>query len=534
MKISTRLMLTGLFSVVVVAIITIVLLTSTQKLKRELDKEAATVEFIKAITVVRFLALEYMMRHEERPLAQWLLSHASLSTLLANTTAFRGTKEQAVIDGFVSAHDSIGNLFLQLVANQSERVANKENTAVLEELDTRLTGQIITKVQSMISEALILSERNRVGVREAQWLTIVAVLLFGGLSVLVVGATMFVTIRRITRPLNELHDGIAVVGAGNLDFRFDMSARDEIGDLARAFDAMTEKLKGTTVSRDQLAEVNEVLKGTTVSRDELAKVNEALKVELDLRQRAEDELKQNEERLHSVNSALEMSNIELQRFAHVASHDLQTPLRSIAGFAQLLQSEYAGRLDARADEWMRRTVHATKVLQTSIQDLLAYSRLHAQEHALEEVSFRDIFDDAILLLDAAIKDSGAQVTCSELPTLLCDHAQLVQLMQNLIGNALKYCTESPRIHVSARADGDSWLFSVRDNGIGIDSKHYERIFEIFKRLHNAQQYPGSGIGLAICRRIIDRHGGKIWVESQPGLGSIFYFTISERKVDPDE
>ena len=511
MKISTRLKLAALVSAGLVAAIGAALLSTTQQLKKELNKNEAAVEFLRAVTAVRYLTLEYVLRHEERSQVQWHIRHASLSTLLASSTAFNGTEEQEIIDGFSHSHVRIGALFDQLTANQRERNLDKKNDPLLEELEARLTGQILNKVQAMISDVSILTERSRIGVQKAQQRTILAVAMFCAMA-LVIAIIMYQALRRVMRPLSELHDGIAIVGEGNLDFRLDATSQDEIGDLARAFDGMTEQLKGTTVSRD-----------------ELANVNEALKVELVRRQLAEGELMQSEEELQRTNQALVQSNLELQRFAYVASHDLQTPLRSIAGFVQLIQSEYAGRLDDRADDWMRRTVYATKVLQTSIRDLLAYSQVGSEERPFEQVPFREILDDVLLLLDAAIQDSKAQVTYAELPTLLCDRSQLVQLMQNLIGNALKYCIEAPRIHLSAENNGAEWVISARDNGIGIEPRHFERIFEIFKRLHNEQKYAGSGIGLAVCRRVVHRHGGRIWVESEPGQGSIFYFTIPERK-----
>jgi light-regulated signal transduction histidine kinase (bacteriophytochrome) len=167
-------------------------------------------------------------------------------------------------------------------------------------------------------------------------------------------------------------------------------------------------------------------------------------------------------------------------------------------------------------------------MQTLIRDLLAYSRVDARSRPFAAVSVHEVFNDAVAALDSSITDAGGQITCGELPVVTGDRSQLVQLMQNLIGNGLKYHGEkSPQVHVSAERKGEEWVFSVRDNGIGIEPKYYERIFEIFKRLHDQNEYPGTGIGLAVCRRVANRHGGRIWVESEPGCGSVFYFTILE-------
>jgi PAS domain S-box-containing protein len=239
--------------------------------------------------------------------------------------------------------------------------------------------------------------------------------------------------------------------------------------------------------------------------------------------------KESEEELAVANQVLEESNLELKQFAYIASHDLQTPLRSIAGFIQLLQQEYEGKLDEQARDWIRRTVGAVERMQTLIRDLLSYSCVEARSGPFTQIPFLEIVNDALILLESSIHDSGGQVVCDELPIVMGDHSQLVQLMQNLIGNGLAYRGDQPpQIHISAKRSAKDWIFSVSDNGIGIDPKHYEQIFEIFKRLHNQKDKPGTGIGLAVCRRVVNRHGGKIWVESEPGHGSTFHFTIPER------
>jgi len=238
--------------------------------------------------------------------------------------------------------------------------------------------------------------------------------------------------------------------------------------------------------------------------------------------------KKSEQELAVANRVLEESNLELKQFAYIASHDLQTPLRSITGFVQLLQQEYEGKLDEQAQEWILRTVGAVARMQTLIRDLLSYSRVDARSGPFTQIPFLDIVNDALILLESSIHDSGGQVACDKLPIVMGDRSQLVQLMQNLIGNGLTYRSDKPpHIHISAKRNGKDWIFSVRDNGIGIDPKHYERIFEIFKRLHNQKDRPGTGIGLAVCRRVVNRHGGKIWVESKLGHGSTFQFTIPE-------
>jgi light-regulated signal transduction histidine kinase (bacteriophytochrome) len=198
----------------------------------------------------------------------------------------------------------------------------------------------------------------------------------------------------------------------------------------------------------------------------------------------------------------------------------------VASFTQLLAKRYSGRLDETADRYIHYAVDGAKRMQQLISDLLAYSRVNSRELDLRETDCAAVVQTTLQNLSAAIDESGAVVELDPLPVLMADAAQLGQLFQNLIGNAIKFRGQAPlRIHIAATDSGPNWLFSVRDNGIGIDPRHSDRIFQIFQRLHTRAEYPGTGIGLAVCQKVAERHGGKIWVESEPGLGSTFCFTI---------
>ncbi len=234
----------------------------------------------------------------------------------------------------------------------------------------------------------------------------------------------------------------------------------------------------------------------------------------------------NAEQLQQSNRELERSNSELQQFAYVASHDLQEPLRMVRSYTSLLARRYQGKLDANADEYIGYAVDGARRMQELINDLLSYSRVETQGKEFTATDCEAVFAQTLANLELAIQESGAKVCHEPLPTVSADEVQLGQLFQNLIGNGIKYRREGPlEIHVACKPEGSHWLFSVRDNGIGIEPQYHERIFTIFQRLHAKEQYPGSGIGLAICKKIVERHGGKIWVESDLGEGATFYFTL---------
>jgi PAS domain S-box-containing protein len=230
--------------------------------------------------------------------------------------------------------------------------------------------------------------------------------------------------------------------------------------------------------------------------------------------------------LKQAAARLEQRNRELRQFVSAVSHDLGEPLRAISGFIRLLHDGCGERLSNEAREWIQFVVDGVERMQTLIDDLLQYSRLERQEISVKLVDCNRVFGQAIANLHAAIGESSAEVTSDPLPTISGNASQLVQLVQNLVGNAIKYRRdEPPKVHVAVEQTDFGWHFSVRDNGIGIDPEQHEKIFDIFYRLHSRDRFPGSGVGLAICKVIVERHGGQIWVESQSGQGSVFQFTI---------
>jgi len=270
-------------------------------------------------------------------------------------------------------------------------------------------------------------------------------------------------------------------------------------------------------------------------------VYHAIQQETTERRQAEASLKQlNEElearvqertaALNEANASLVHSNRELEQFAYVASHDLQEPLRAVNSYTQLLARKYEGNLDAKADKYIGYIIEGATRMQQLINDLLEFSRVGTRAKELKPTACEAVLSQVRDNLMVAIAESNAVVTHEPLPTVMGDETQLIQLLQNLISNAIKFRREEPpRVHVSAVQREKEWAFEVRDNGIGMESEYFERIFMIFQRLHSRSEYPGNGIGLANCKKIVERHGGCIWVESTPGVGTTFHFTIPQTR-----
>ena len=308
---------------------------------------------------------------------------------------------------------------------------------------------------------------------------LVALLALGGV---LSGSFIFFAIGRVLKPIKDLTRGAQRIAGGDFDHTIAAATGDEVQALAQQFNTMAGALKESYADLEQKVEAR---------TDDLAR-----------------------------------SNADQQQFAYVASHDLQEPLRMVASYTQLLGRRYKGRLDSDADEFIAYAVDGATRMRDLINDLLAFSRVGTQFKEFEPTDCNAVCNQAVADLQAVIEDNKAVVTHDALPTIKADGPQMVELFQNLIANGIKFHEDGqPRVHVSAELKENDWVFSVRDNGIGIEPQYAERIFGVFQRLHTRDKFPGTGIGLAICKRILERLGGRIWVESEVGKGSVFCFTI---------
>ncbi len=273
--------------------------------------------------------------------------------------------------------------------------------------------------------------------------------------------------------------------------------------------------------KHKTGDITPVLYNASVYKDESGEIIGVFAAARDITERKEAEkiLKQNLEELSR-------SNKELEQFAYISSHDLQEPLRMIASYLQLLERKYKGKLDDKADKYINFSVDGATRMQNLIDDILDFSRITTRAKELKPTDLESVYNGVISNLEVSIKETKADIVHDHLPVVMADNTQIAQVFQNLISNAIKFRSEDqPKINITTKEEEDHWLFAVQDNGIGIDSKHSDRIFEVFKRLHKKRDYPGTGIGLAITKKIVERHGGYIWVKSEIDKGSIFYFTL---------
>jgi signal transduction histidine kinase len=319
-------------------------------------------------------------------------------------------------------------------------------------------------------------------------LTIISVAL--AVSILAAFLLSFVLQKLISRPVEELAETVRLVSARkDYSVRAKARVKDEVGLLIDGFNEMLAQIQ----AQDAFLQT---------ARDEL------------------------EEKVKERTAELERSNRELEQFAYVASHDLQEPLRKVASYVELLARRYRGHIDPNADKFIGYITEGVDRMRGLIGDLLAYSRVGKTTGSREPTDLSAVAREALSNLETTIKESGAEVICDPLPTVRANQSQMLQLFQNLIGNAIKFRgSDPPRVRLSAQRKEREWVLSVRDNGIGIDAAHRDRIFVIFQRLHSRSEYPGTGIGLAICKKIVEGLGGRIWVESEAGKGSTFYFSL---------
>ena len=387
-------------------------------------------------------------------------------------------------------------------------IAEKEEQ-ILHPADEALIGQLMAHKAVRIAEIA----HGQQAVHNAHVAGVAIVTAAGICAALAATAAALITTRSVTKPIRSLQEGTRRIAAGDLNYRIGMERKDELGDLGRDFDRMAENLSKTLTSKKTLDQANDQLVREVINR-----------------KHAEEALAASNRDLTLMTKRLEQVNRELTDFVYVASHDLREPLRKIASFGTLLKESLEGKLEKDDCENLAYMIDGAERMTQMIEGLLAYSRLNASDNPLETVDLNYAVEQLERLeLAAMLEETGGTIELPQpLPKVKGDPAQLRQLLQNLIANGIKYRRDAvaPRIVLGFRyLDDETVRIEVRDNGIGISEKHREDIFKMFRRLHSRRKYQGTGIGLAICKKIVDRHSGQIGMESKPGEGSTFWFTL---------
>jgi signal transduction histidine kinase len=424
---------------------------------------------VKGVFNLNSIAYEYTMTRALDDVNEWYQESQRLELILDKYEPATHAEETLLMQAQAS-HKRILEHFRKL--SDTGPIGPERNERFDRLWERRNVSEFLRECRSMLRMGFDLAAsaeaRDRAASRRTNALVIISILVLVG--VIAAGAVWMAS--TVVDRVDAVHKGMEIVATGNLDHRIEMEGDDEFGDLARAFDDMTE-------------------------------------------------------RLQTSQTELQRSNKALEEYAYVASHDLSEPLRMVSSFLQLLERKYAPRLDEKAHEYIHFAVDGAKRMQVLIKDLLHYSRVGMSNTPFEAIETAQIVSQVWQDLNVTIEENQATLTCGDLPAVHGDRVQLQQLFQNIIANGIKFHGDSPpHITVRATVDGNLARFTIADNGIGIDPDHATRIFVIFQRLHTREQYSGTGIGLAVCKKIVDRHDGEIWVESESDAGSRFCFTLS--------
>jgi signal transduction histidine kinase len=606
MTIAARIKVTSLMLAVFSLGIGVVLIWNSRHVEGGLEESALNSQILETTFVLRVLASEQLDHGGKRSIIQWKNRYELLGRLLDETKRGADSTRLALIEEMRQSYREIGSLFAQITA---EPAASDGGTLIEREFQEAVKDLVSVHLETIVNDARQLTASGQASTLAMQKGAEKLILSAGALMLCGFLISLHLLSKAVVNPLKRLSRATDTVGNGAFSPIPGIESADEIGTLARSFNIMVDRLRRMYDSlQSEIEERQRAEQKLSKERQRLYDVLETLPVYIVLltqdyhvrfanrffRERFGEshgkpcfaylfgrtepcevcesftvlkthaphhwewtgpdgrnydihdfpftdtdgaqlimemgiditERKRADEALKRTLADLTRSNADLEQFAYVASHDLQEPLRNVASCVRLLEKRYKDKLDADADKLIQYAADAAVNMKALITDLLAYSRTVTKTKPLTATDCELALDQAIANLKSAVAESGAEITRDNLPTVFADATQLVQVFQNLLSNSMKFRRQDPlRIHVSAVRDGHEWMFSVQDNGIGIESRHLDRIFLIFQRLHKKADYEGTGIGLAITKQIIERHSGRIWAESTPGVGTTFYFTM---------
>jgi len=618
MKINTKLKIAVLAPALMALIVSLTLVYSYMAMK-EVQENGDIVRRIRSsLTEINSFIYTYALYHEERPKQQFLVEHDSLMSLIAGIR-LRDPEQQQLLNSIRTNSESLKVTFLRLLSNY-EHAGDYGKHELYADAEDRLIGQLLVRYREMDTDASRLRRLVDDGIRKTQVWTISFIFIFMVGTAIPLMIILYVMMRSTNASLAVLRKGTEVVGAGNLEYRISMSGQDELAELARSFNDMTDELREVTVSKDQLQkemderkraeeelrlseekfakafagnpaaiamtsldglflEVNDTWMALTgFSRDEVIgrfareiniwpnseaasrfvkglrekgsiqdweqelhkKSGEVFVAQLSaqiLTVRGEDLIlsaflditgrKQTEAEREKLISNLEAANKELESFSYTVSHDLRAPLRAIDGFSQMLLRDIGDKLDSESARKFNVISNNSKKMGQLIDDLLKLSQAARAPVHFERININSVVEDVWKEILAGNPGRKMELVIGELPIARGGRTLLRQVFSNLLSNAVKFTKnrEKAEIEVSGSNSGDFNSYCIQDNGVGFDMRYYDKVFEIFHRLHSEREYEGTGVGLAIVRKIIERHGGKIWAESRPGEGTTFYFTL---------
>ena len=581
MKIKIRLQVSVILTAVLVITVGSFLFISVQSVNDHNKKARITSEIVKGMAGINIVMHEYLLNPGERSFIQWQTGYDSLIKTITGGE-FKRSREKIVINEILKNLERVKAVFTDVVRS-CEYVKGfgvSKNTLPIE-LQDRLIGELLVKSQSTVFhvfqiEQIIHEELNTAQQRSSLLIIIFLVIL----TVLITAISLWIN-ASIGTPLTKLQKGTQIIGSGNLDHKVSIAAADEIGQLSRAFDKMTEDLKGTTTSIDDLikeiAMRKRIEKALQKARDELEqrveartvelkKTNEQLREEIEDRKRAEEDLEKHRghleeivrqrtteldnrvleveqlnramlnllEDLRAINEILELRtrqltevNQDLDAFAYSVSHDLRAPLRAIDGFSKILVEDHEDKLDADGKRQLNVIQDSARDMGQLIDDLLRFSRLGRKGMSVSEINMGELVEEVFKQHRHGADGREARLIVQTLPPAVGDRALIREVLSNLLTNALKYreSNKNVLVEVGGRVEGDEDVYYVKDNGVGFDMKYADKLFHVFQRLHGADEFDGTGIGLALVQRIIHRHGGRVWAEGKVGGGATFYFSL---------
>ncbi len=496
MKLKNKLyMSAGISIVLVVALVSVVLVTSS-RVAEESKKHELLDNVRGSVSQLDIVAYDYLLHREERMEQQWNIKHNSLGKILD-----RLAEEERLLP-IRADYANLGNLFSQITASYEERQkvvqegASQEKIDAITGIEERLVAQLLITSNSVVTDASRLAEKAQAEVMEAERLAASLTLILMIVLAIAITASSLLIARSISKPLAELAKGARIIGGGDLEHKVGVKSKDELGQLAAAFNEMTESLKKTTASRDELDR------------------------EVTIRKRAEDEIQK-------ANTEVTAANAELEAFSYSVSHDLRAPLRSIDGFSLALLEDYPDRLDEQGKDYLQRVRSSTQRMGVLIDDMLSLSRVTRSEMRRTMVDLSALTQSIAAELQERHPERQVEFVIEQGLTASGDAHMLWALLENLLRNAWKFTGRHPQARIEfglTRVDGEPAYF-VRDDGAGFDMAYADKLFGAFQRLHTEAEFKGTGIGLATVQRIAHRHGGRVWADGKVEEGATFYFTL---------